>query len=588
MSYLHDKATHLIKQKVTSALKKLNLPLIDVKVEHPNNLKHGDFAVNTALILAKQTHQNPVSLANQIVKLLNQDSDLKTYFSDINVAGPGFINFKLADSYLIAELETILKLDTKYGSQPVHTKKVLIDYSSPNVAKRFSVGHLRSTLIGQALANIFQFLGFQVIADNHLGDWGTQFGAIIAAIEKYQLDITKLTILDLEKIYVQFHKDMENQPQLKDLARQAFVRLEKGEANAKRIWEAAVKLSMQEFNLLYKKLQVLQFSPIFSPDIQNQNPIKYVAYGESFYEDIMPQIIQQAKVKGIAKQSQGALIVDFDGQMTPAILLKSDGTTTYLTRDLATVWFRENNPELKSDLYIYEVGAEQTLHFRQLFKIVEMLGWAPADKFVHVAHGLVRLPEGKMSTRKGRVINVDDLIDKIITKSRSLITNPDIPESDKDNLSQIIGIGALKYNELKRSPHINYVFNWQEALNLEGNSGPYLQYTYARCQSVLTKANFKPTSLSTNLTPNPEEEQILRLIYQLNHTLNSVITLYSPNLLSAFLFDLAQRFNTFYNNHPIIKAPSETRQFRLYLTAAVAIVIKTGLGLLGIQAPAKM
>ncbi|NOY15280.1 MAG: arginine--tRNA ligase [bacterium] len=589
MPYLHEEIVQLIQKSIKQSIKQLKLADMPVRVEHPKMAEHGDLAVNTAFILAKRMGTNPIKLAEKIVGELKKNDLINQYFDSIAVAPPGFINFRIKTEKLLNEVEQVIKLKEAYGAEK-STKKVLIDYSSPNIAKRFSVGHLRSTLIGQALANFYQFLGWRVVADNHLGDWGTQFGVIIAAVEKYKLDVSQLTILDLEKIYVQYNKLIEKNPKLKETARAAFARLEKGEAKAKKIWSEAVRLSLKEFDGLYQKLEVMQFSPIFSPEVQKYNPIKYVTYGESFYEKIMIQVIKEAKQKGVAKLDAGALIIRFDDKMPPAMLLKSNGTTTYLTRDLATIWFRENTAELKSDLYIYEVGAEQSLHFRQLFKTVEMLGWCQKSKLVHVAHGMIRLPEGKMSTRKGRTVNVETFVDKIINRSRNLITNPEITEAEKEKLSRVVGIGALKYNELKRGPAVNYVFDWEEALNLEGNSGPYLQYTFARCQSVLNKA--KPVSLESltagQITLSREELGILRLIYQFNKVLRSGAFQYAPNTLVGFLFELAQRYNTFYNNQPILKSEAQQRKIRLALTSATAEMIKIGLGLLGIRAPNRM
>ncbi len=583
--YLIAKAKRSIEKQVDKALKKLGLPMVRISVSRPNLKVHGDLSLNTALILAKQTKTSPQAISQKIIDEIKPG--LADLFHEIKPVG-GFINFYFKPEAYLQELATIVKLGGRYGSRPVKQKRVLIDYSSPNIAKSFSIGHLSSTLIGQALANVYQFLGWQVIADNHLGDWGTQFGMIIAAVERKKLDIKKLTILDLERLYVEYNRDIDKDPDLKETARLAFVRLEQGEPQAKYIWSQAVKVSMAEFDELYQKLATLNYSPIVSKEINKQNPIKYLAYGESHYQPILDKTIELLKQKKIARQDKGALIVEFDN-LPPAIVVKSDGGTTYFTRDLATVWYRQNQPELKSDLYIYEVGGEQSLYFKQLFAIVARLGWLKKDQMIHVAHGMISLPEGKMSTRRGRTIKVGDLIDKLIQESVNLLQDSALSQAEKEKLSRAVGVGALKFNQLKKSPATSFVFKWDEVLNLEANSGPYLQYTHARCQSVLTKAGFKSEFRSvTNVDVNKEELDLLRQLSKVPAQLELVIDQSAPNLLAGYLLDLAACYNLFYNRHRILNAKGGKRKLRLLLTQATAIVIRTGLGLLGITAPDKM
>jgi len=588
MDYLVNRAKTRIKQTIQEGVVKLGYPSVKVSVEHPKAESFGDLATNTAMVLAARLSQPPDQVAGKLVEYL-KNTDLTDLMS-VTFHPPGFINFRLKTPILIDELGVILKLSSEYGSAR-SDQKVLIDYSSPNIAKRFSIGHLRSTLIGQALANIYQFLGMRVVADNHLGDWGTQFGVIIAAVKRYGLKIDKLSIKEMEAVYVKYSQEMAEDESLKEQAQAAFARLEKGDSEAKRIWSQAVKISMQEFNQIYQQLETLQFSPVFSPKIQQANPIKYVTYGESYYEKIMPRILETTKQTGVAKLDKGALVIKFEDNLTPAILLKSDGATTYLTRDLATIWFRESRSDLRSDLYIYEVGAEQSLHFKQLFSIVKLLGWCQQARLVHVAHGMVRLPEGKMSTRRGRTVKVEDLIDRIDQKALSLITNPQIKGLEKSRLSHQVGLGALKYNELKRTPSSNYVFNWDEALNLESNSGPYLQYTYARTQSLLDKAgrpSIEPTPAWAKVQLNQIDLALLRWLYRFPEVIEQAGAQFAPNLLTEYLNILAGRFNTFYNQNPVIKAPQPVKDLRLALTDATGHIIRLGLGLLGIQAPVRM
>jgi arginyl-tRNA synthetase len=547
-----------LKKAIARALK-----VDDLQLEHPNIDSHGDYSTNIAL-----QSKNPRELAEFFVKKIKANKELKNYISKFKVAGPGFINFYLKPEVLINELNQILRQKDQYGSsQSGKGKTMVIDYSAPNIAKRFTIGHLRSTIIGQAIYNFYQFLGWKCIGDNHLGDWGTQFGKMIVAINKWaKKSVDQLTVEEMETLYVRFHQEAEKDPRLDDQARQAFKNLEDGQKQERDLWQKLVKRSMAEFQQIY--------------DLLNVQIDK--AYGESFYKDLWSEVIKEAKAKKVAVKSQGALVISYpDDQLPPAILLKSDGATTYFTRDLATIKFRQK--KWQPNLMVYEVGAEQTLHFRQVFLAAELLGWGKKDDFVHIPHGLIRLKRGKMSTRKGNVIKLNQVLQKAINRAKKF--NPDT------KISQAVGIGAIKYNDLKRHPKTGYTFNWQEALNLEGNSGPYLQYTHARCQSVLSKSK-RSFSCEVAGDLNPEELSLLRYFYRFPEIVQSAAQQYAPNLICNFLFELSQRYNTFYNQHsilaPRIPNPESRIQLRLALTAATAQVLRNGLALLGIKAPNKM
>jgi len=535
----------------------------DFQLEHPNVDSHGDYSINLAL-----QSENPRQTAIKFIKKFKASKDIQKLVEKIKIAGPGFINFYLKPEVLINELNQILKQKNQYGSsQSGKGKTMVIDYSAPNIAKRFTIGHLRSTIIGQAIYNFYQFLGWKCIGDNHLGDWGTQFGKMIIAINKWaKKSVDQLTVEEMETLYVRFHQEAEKDPRLDDQARLAFKNLEDGQKQERDLWQKLVKRSMAEFQQIYDLL-----------DIQIDK-----TYGESFYKDLWSEVIKEAKAKKVAVESQGALIVSYpDDQLPPAILLKSDGATTYFTRDLATIKFRQQ--KWQPSLMVYEVGAEQTLHFRQVFWAAELLGWGKKDDFVHIPHGLIRLKQGKMSTRKGNVIKLDQVLQKAINRAKKF--NPDT------KISRAVGIGAIKYNDLKRHPKTGYTFDWQEALNLEGNSGPYLQYTHARCQSVLKKAS-NSSELEHSPEINPEELSLLRYLYQFPEIVQSAAQQYAPNLICNFLFELSQRFNTFYNQHSILQPrtphPAPRTQLRLALTAATAQVLRNGLKLLGIKAPDRM
>ena len=581
-----------------------------------------------------------------------------------------FINFGLAKEMLVGGMGKVGELGESYGSSDVFAgQTVIVDYSGPNIAKPFGIGHLRSTIIGQAIYNLYKFLGARVIGDNHLGDWGRQFGMLIAKIMSkaptrmvnQNAKIENLTIEDLERMYVEFNKEAEERPELMDGAREWFKRLEEGDPDAREIWQKVKDISLTEFNRIYDLLGVT---------------IDY-AYGESFYEKLMPEVVEECKVRGIAKESEGALIVEFpsasSGQvLPPAILVKSDGATNYFTRDLATVKFRLK--EWDPSLILYEVGAEQALHFQQLFEAVRLLGWgdpSPSSgrvvptRFVHIKHGLYLAPSGKkFSTRKGDTVHLEEVLEEAIERARALAARgpvkspasgpvgssshptssvagslrslggtPSAPATrtlgtsyPSNDVGVAVGVGAVKYFDLSHHPSSNIVFDWDKVMALEGNSAPYLQYTYARCKSVIANAVKQSleiaTSGSISLTiprddvMGSEELAVLRTFYKFPEVVEEAAKTHSPNLVCNFLFDLAQKYNAFYNQHRIlppnvdhghqkavIPAQAENYKdicmgshfrgndkftFRLVLTQAVGNILKTGLGLLGIEAPQKM
>lgn len=542
-------------------------------VERPGDPTKGDFACNVAMVLSKNVGKNPRELAEEIVSKLKNNEELRIVvdMEKIEIAGPGFINFWIRDEYL--SLAMGMATSDYWGkSEYAKGKKVLVEYSSPNIAKRFSVGHLRSTIIGQAIFNLYKASGAVVTNDNHLGDWGTQFGMIIAAVEEENLDISNMSIGELEELYVRFNTRIAENADLKDKAREAFLRLEQGDTNARKIWQLAVDVSMKEFEDIYKKLGV---------SFENMN-------GESLYEKQMPQIISELKDKGIASEGErGAWIIKFEKNgkeyMPPAMLLKSDGTTTYLTRDLATVQKRFFDNNLKSDIYVYEVGAEQQLHFRQVFETAKMLWPKETEgiKFVHVAHGLLTLPEGKMSTRKGNTIKLEDLIAKAGDEAREFVKSEEV---DVDRMA----INAIKYNELRRSPELNYVFRWEEALAMEGNSAPYVNYAYVRAKKIADQELKNPRTPELEILFQGEEKDLARFLMKFaeGEVVEEAAKNFAPHLLAGYLFEVAKRFNAFYDHNKVIG--DEREQSRLVLVRTVAEVLKRGMCLLGIVVVEKM
>jgi arginyl-tRNA synthetase len=571
---MEEKIKEILKNSARQLFPKIKIS--EFQIEHPEKKEFGDYSTNLAFLIAKELKKKPSETANQIAKSVEKEK----IFEKVEVKEPGFINFFLSFDFLFEELKKILKEKKNYGeSKTGKGKTVIIDYSSPNIAKPFGIGHLRSTIIGQALYNIYKFLGYKVIGDNHLGDWGTQFGKLIFAIKNWgKKKIEDFSIEELEELYVKFHKEAEKNPQLEEEGRRWFKKLEEGDKEARRIWKALVKISLIEFERIYKLLGV-KFD---------------FALGESFYEPMTKEVIEELKEKKIAKESQGALIIEFPkNEFPPVIIQKSDGTTTYFTRDLATIKYRLKkwNP----DLIIYEVGADQKLHFQQLFKTVEILGWAKKTKFVHVAHGLYRTKTGKFSTRRGETVHLEDVLKEAIERAKEIIerseTSRGLTEREKERVSKIVGIGAVKYNDLSQHPSKDIIFDWEKVLNLKGNSAPYLQYTFVRCQSVLRKAKrFQIENFKLKIEKLKKEEiDILREIYKFPEVVQEAAEKFSPNLICNFVFDLAKSYNLFYDLYPILKAEDEKiKNFRLILTKSVAQIIKNSLSLLGISVPQRM
>jgi len=583
----------ILKAQKEKQLGKFKIP--EIRAEHPEEKSHGDYSTNIAMVIAQIIKKDPTEIGENIrFQLLGTKSEL---FEKIEVAKPGFINFFLPKEFFIEEIKRIIKEKDRYGSgRAGNGKTVVVDYSSPNIAKPFGIGHLRSTIIGQAIYNIYKFLGWQCVGDNHLGDWGTQFGKLIVAIKKWGGKKNKdFSIGNLERLYVKFHREAEKNSELEKEGRVWFKKLEQGDREAKKVWKLCVDVSLKEFDKIYKLLGI---------------KIDY-ALGESFYQGMLKEIIKEAIKKEIASKSEGALIIKYPkDKLPPAMLLKSDGATTYLTRDLATIKYRMSH--WKPGLIIYEVGVDQALHFQQLFLATELLGWIKKEKFFHVAHGLIRFKYGKFSTRKGITVHLEGVLRGAIERARKIIdrasegsegeeesetlfakkseTGRGLSVKEKKEIAQTVGIGAVKYNDLSQHYSKDIIFDWNKILNLKGNSAPFLQYTFVRCQSVLEKARLKIDSRKIKIINfNLEEENILRTIYKFPEVVKEAAEKFSPNLICNFTFDLAQKYNLFYDLHPIIKAETEELKiFRLAITLAVAQVLKNSLSLLGISLPQKM
>ncbi|MCL4390047.1 MAG: arginine--tRNA ligase [Patescibacteria group bacterium] len=532
-----DDIRQAVLKAVKTAFPEINLKPEDIELEHPTAQEHRDYSTNIALKL-KTGH--PREVAQKIVVQLQETTSLEA-----SVAGPGFINFTLSPAALMEAAQKIEIAPIGKG------KTVVIDYAAPNIARRFGVGHLRSTIIGQALYNIYQSLGYKVIGDNHLGDWGTQFGKLLYMInEKAKGDFT---IDDLEKWYVEFHR--QSTPQMEAAARFWFKRLEDGDKKARNLWKKCVDVSMEEFNRIFDLLGVkIDF-----------------AYGESFYEDKMPAVIMDAQK--ISKLSDGARVVEIPGIKIPLMLVKSDGATTYATRDLATLKFRKE--QWNPDIMIYEVGVDQELHFRQVFAVARQLGYVKQGAILcHTRHGMYRWPSGRFRTREGNTPKLEGILQEAIARAAKL---------GSQEAAQAVGIGAIKYFDLKHGVQSDIVFDWEKMFELQGDSGPYLQYTFARAQSVLRKSKGKNQKAKITGELTNEELALLRYLYRFPEVVEAAARQYAPNLVCSYLFELAKRYNNFYNNCPILG-----NDLRLKLTATTADVLKNGLNLLGIEALERM
>ncbi len=474
-----------------------------------------------------------------------------------------YINVYFKKDYLIKEAEKI-NYEIEFRNELAKLndgKTMVIDYSAPNIAKPFGIGHLRSTNIGQAIYNIYKILGWNCIGDNHLGDYGTQFGKLIVAIKKWsKKDLDKMTIEDLEALYVKFHENETDE--LLNEARGWFLKLEEKNEEAVEIWQKCVDISMVEFNQVYDLLDV---------------HIDYTL-GESFYQDKMEEVIKTMIDKGITKESQGATIVEF-ADKTVELVKKSNLSTTYFDRDIATIKYRMDtwNP----DLMIYEVGADQNLYFKHVFETAKMMGWDKCQ-YYHVGHGLIRWKDGKFSTRKGDTIHLSEIIDKTIEMARNIA-----PENDEETIKNI-AIGALKFNDLSQDPKKDVIFDWERIMNLSGDSGPYLQYTYARANSVLKKTEIKEQK---NINPdsvvlNEEELELLRDFIKFKNKIIEAADRFNPGVLAEYLLIVARKYNSFYDKHRIIGEKEE--DFRIFLTKTMSSILHLGLELLGIKTVDKM
>jgi arginyl-tRNA synthetase len=541
-----------------------------LNIETPPDKKMGDYAF-PCFRLAKTLRKAPPLIAKEISSKIEKPD----FISEIKVQS-AYLNF-FTDKSVFAEkvISKVIAEKENYGrSTEGNGKTVVIDYSSPNIAKPFHVGHLRSTVIGNSLYKIYEFMGYKCVGINHLGDWGTQFGKLISAYKRWgsKEAVEKDGISELMRIYVKFHEEAEKEPSLNDEARAWFKKMQDGDKEALSLWKWFHDMSMKEFNRIYDVLGV-----------------KFDAFtGESFYNDKMAAVVDELKEKKLLKKSNGAEIVDLEeADMPPCLIIRSDGGTLYATRDIAAAFYRKKTYNFDKCLYVTAV--DQNLHFAQWFKVIEKMGYPWSKDLVHVPFGLVSLPDGKLSTRRGKVVLMEELLKEAVNKTRNIIEdkNPELP--DKEKVARQVGIGAVIFDDLYNGRIKDVVFSWDKMLNFEGETGPYVQYTNARACSILRKAeniNFENIDY-TSLTDGASVD-VCRLLDIFSDKVCDAASKYEPSIVSRYLVDLSQAFNKFYHDNPILSAEKEVCKARLAVVKSVSTVIKAGLSLLGIQAPEQM
>lgn len=539
-------------------------------IEVPPSYEMGDYAFPT-FRLAKVFRKAPPAIAEELVGKLGESP----YFEKIENKGP-YVNFFINKKKLTeVTLEEIKDKQDKYGSSDMGKgKTIIVEFSSPNIAKPFHIGHIRTTVIGNALYKIYSFLGFDTVAINHLGDYGTQFGMLISAIKRWGNieEIEKDPINQLLKLYVRFNAEAEENEELRDEARYWFKELEEGNEEAYELWKWIREISLKEFNKVYDMLN-----------------IKFDSYaGESFYSDKMPAVIEELKEKNLLKESGGAYLVDLEEYgMPPALIIKSDGSTLYTTRDIAAAFYRKKTYDFYKNIYV--VGAQQNLHFKSWIKIIELMGYEWAKDCIHVNFGTVSLEDGTLSTRKGRVVFLEDVLNTAIKNTLEIINerNPDL--ENKEEVAKQVGIGAVVFQELFNQRIKDYVFSWDRTLSFDGETGPYVQYTHARISSLLDRGQFNiGDNVNYDLLATEEEINIIRLLYNFPKVIIDAMEKNEPYLITRHIVEIAKAYNKFYNSCPIIIEDEELKKARLMLSYATKTVIKTGLGLLGIEAPERM
>ena len=543
-------------------------------IETPADIKMGDYAF-PCFKLAKLLRKAPPVIAKSIAEAIGDDPMFEKVES-VNA----YVNMFVSKEDFAREVvsEAIEKGDDYGRSSIGGGKKVIVEYSSPNIAKPFHIGHIRSTVIGNSIYKIYDFLGYDTMRINHLGDYGTQFGKMICAYRRWgnKEDVIKEPIKSLLSYYTKFHVEAEKDPALEDEARAIFAKLEKGEPEEVELWQWFRDESLKEFNRVYDMLGI-------TFDSYN---------GESFYSDKMPRFVQELKDKGLLVEDAGAQIVKLDEyDLPPALITKSDGSTLYITRDIAAAVYRKETYDFYKNIYV--VASQQNLHFQQWIKVIELLGYDWAKDCVHVPFGLVSMEEGTMSTRQGRVIFLEDVLNRAVEQTRQIIKEKNVNTENIDETAKEVGIGAVVFNELSNYRIKDYVFSWDKVLNFEGETGPYVQYTHARACSILRNAGDDAVAkakagFDAKYITSESAHRLMSLIYELPEVIVESGEKYEPSIVTRHIVDISQAFNKFYHDEHILVDNEDEKIATIALVLAAKTAIKNGLGLLGMKAPEKM
>ena len=566
-----EKIAQILDQKVEELTYEDAMGLIEV----PADSKMGDFAL-PCFKLARILRKAPPLIAKEIAEAVASEE----IFEKVEAVN-AYVNMSLKRSEFASEVVgEVLSKGCDYGRSDIGQKrKVIVEYSSPNIAKPFHIGHIRSTVIGNAINNIYDFLGYDTFRINHLGDYGTQFGKMIVAYRRWgnKEDVVKAPIKTLLEYYKKFHEEAENDPSLEDEARATFTKLEHGEEEETRLWQWFRDESLKEFNRVYEMLG-----------------IEFDSYaGESFYSDKMPRFVKELEEKGLLEEDEGAQIVRLDDYDLPvALITKSDGSTLYITRDIAAAVYRKETYDFYKNIYV--VASQQNLHFQQWIQILEMMGYEWARDCIHVPFGLVSMEEGTMSTREGRVIFLEDVLNRAVEQTREIIKEKNVNTENIEETASAVGIGAVIFNELSNYRIKDYVFSWEHVLNFEGETGPYVQYTHARACSIIRNAGesviarAKAGDYDGKYITSDSAHELQMLIYEFPDVVIEAGEKYEPSIVTRHIVDIAQAYNRFYHDEHILAEDEEEKTAKVALVLAAKDTLANGLRLLGMKAPERM
>ena len=564
-----------VAQELAKCLPELELAQIAEGIEIPKEKTMGDYAF-PCFRLAKTLRKAPNLIAQDVAAKLEGSEILEK----VQAVGPYvnmFLNKTWRAQFILGQVDEAAAAGKAYGASTVgEGKTVVMDYSSINVAKPFHIGHLRTTVIGNSISRMLQFMGYKTVSINHLGDWGTQFGKMVVAYRKWgnPEEVEQKGVRGLLELYVKFHEEAEKDPELDEIARATFTSMEQGDEEALALWKLFVDISLKEVSRVYDMLDV-----------------KFDSFlGESYFFTRTDELISILKEKNLLQESEGAQIVDLSEEnMPPCIVLKKDGSTLYATRDIAAAMYRKDTYDFDKCLYI--TGMEQILHFSQWFKVCEKIGFPWSKDLVHIPYGLVSLEGGKLSTRGGNVIFLEDLLHEAVQKTKEIMMekNPDL--ENMDQVAQQVGVGAVVFHDLFNNRIKDVTFSWDQVLNFDGETGPYVQYTFARASSVLRKAQWDPANqevIDMSLLTDEYSQEILKLIENFPKRVEEACQKWEPYMITRYTVALATAFNKFYHENSIMNAEENVKKARLKLTYVVTQVIKQGLYLIGVQAPEKM